>query len=536
MSTTQAFPDDAPKEATSSAKRDASTMSSDSAKSPSDSAKRQKVAARTLYTEDMPGMDFAKGSLHVALDTTKIQNPSAQNLERLCFCDLKYTDSSNKHAVVKWVVPGSLFAKAGIIVGDVLMSIDGEKKPLTDDEQTLQEYSSRFPSTIYDKGLLTHDLELRRPTIPDFLAENQKRQQRCTRLTADLSEPISNVLQQLHPNASISAEGTLFVVQYLEKVVVMVVDELTRHDLSEVTGKTLEDAFISVIGGELAKMATNEMRKANGASPHEGLQYSSTATTGIVHMFGLPASVTIANSFALAFAGMLQYMTEEVLDLSGNAMYDEWRARKEDEDADEDAPQLIIPKHVYYAVHEDKECNSVVIKWSNCFLYGSFASRKTCEKKEDVEDVDNPPPPVTQHFKNCKVYHFAEATISDHGWTQIKEFFNGIGCTDYENIYTVDIADLVLTETRAQSFVDGTSELNELCTSIFDEQKPEWMVEGESLGHFEMELRCGCEYDLMTFCERQNIEYDKLSDILHDVIEGGGMTKYVNFEVSKECK
>jgi hypothetical protein len=376
MSTTQAFTDDAPEEATSSsAKRGASTMSSDS-------AKRQKVAARTLYTEDMPGMEFAEVSIHVALDTTKIQNPSAQNIERLCFCDLKYTDSSNKHAVVKWVVPGSLFAKAGIIVGDVLMSIDGEKKPLTDNEAALQEYSSRFPSTIYDKGLLTHDLELRRPTIPDFLAENQRRQHRCTRLTTDFSEPISNVLQQLHPNASISVDGTLFVVQYLEKVVVMLVawlvDELIRHDLSEVTGKNLEDAFISVIGGELAQRATNEMQKANGTSPHEGLQYSSTATAGIVHMFGLPASATIANSFAVAFAAMLQYMTEEVLDLSGNVMADEWRANQEEEDADEDAPQLVIPKHVYYAVHEDKECNSVVIKWSNCFLYSSFASRKTC--------------------------------------------------------------------------------------------------------------------------------------------------------------
>ena len=386
MSTTQAFTDDAPEETTSSAKRGASTLSSDS-------AKRQKVAARTLYTEDMPGMNFAEGSIHVALDTTKIQNPSAQNTERLCFCDLKYTDSSNNHAVVKWVVPGSLFAKAGVIVGDVLMSIDGEKKPLTDKAEVLQEYSSRFPSTIYDKGLLTHDLELRRPTIPDFLAENQRRQQRCTGLTTAFREPIANVLQQLHPNASISVEGTLFVVQYLEKVVVMLVDELRRHDSSEVTGKSLEDALMSVVGGELAERATIEMHKANGASPHEGLQYSSTATTGIVHMFGLPASVTIANSFEVAFAHMLQYMTEEVLDLSGNEMKAEWRANQEEKNADEDAPQLIIPKHVYYAVHEDKECNSVVIKWSNCFLNSSFASRKTCEKKEDV---DNPPPAT--HF------------------------------------------------------------------------------------------------------------------------------------------
>jgi hypothetical protein len=36
-----------------------------------------------------------------------------------------------------------------------------------------------------------------------------------------------------------------------------------------------------------------------------------------------------------------------------------------------------------------------------------------------------------------------------------------------------------------------------------------------------------------TLKRRQNIEYDKLSDILHDVIEGGGMKKYINFEVAK---
>ena len=148
------------------------------------------------------------------------------------------------------------------------------------------------------------------------------------------------------------------------------------------------------------------------------------------------------------------------------------------------------------------------------------------------ESVSEEPGQVTTNFKNCKVYHYTKATISNDGWNQIKNLFDDSGVNASTTIYSVDIANLVLTETRAQSFVDDdTSELHELCSNIFDEEEPEWMVAGESMGCFEMELRIGCEYDVFTFCERHNIEYEKLDEILSDTIEGSGSTQFVNFEV-----
>ena len=93
------------------------------------------------------------------------------------------------------------------------------------------------------------------------------------------------------------------------------------------------------------------------------------------------------------------------------------------------------------------------------------------------ESVSEEPGQVTTNFKNCKVYHYTKATISNDGWNQIKNLFDDSGVNASTTIYSVDIANLVLTETRAQSFVDDdTSELHELCSNIFDEKKTEWYI------------------------------------------------------------
>jgi hypothetical protein len=178
---------------------------------------------------------------------------------------------------------------------------------------------------------------------------------------------------------------------------VMLVDALIRKDLSEVTVKDIEDVVNSVIGNELAKNGITKMQNAqNGYALgmlDERLQYSWNTTADIIRMFGLPHSVTISNNVQVAFAGFLEYMTEEVLDLSGNEMKNEWSANQEIADGEVDKMQkIIIPQHVYLAVHEDKELNSIVIEWSKYFLYLSFESRGKLMHK----DKEHPESKITE--------------------------------------------------------------------------------------------------------------------------------------------
>jgi hypothetical protein len=122
------------------------------------------------------------------------------------------------------------------------------------------------------------------------------------------------------------------------------------------------------------------------------------------------------------------------------------------------------------------------------------------------------------------LFHYAPADISSDGWERLEGFHKF-----EEDVFTVDVAHCLLTKANATLLQDGSLDLNDLCTHVFDGESPNWLEAGERLGDFEMEIRIGMG-SLWKYCEENEVDYSGMSDLLGEIVEGGGMTEAVFLE------
>lgn len=187
---------------------------------------------------------------------------------------------------------------------------------------------------------------------------------------------IYKVLKQVHPEKSISADAIGQIDEYI-KVLAMRLSESARRSCLRVGKSTVGAAEISLasnlyISGELAKHAYSQSIKAcakfqsgkkKDSSPAKGkkkskstpdvktssvrrevqagLQFSVALAEKYIREFGA-SGLNVSKNASVALAAILEYITTEIIELSGNVTGDQKKV-------------TILIRHVFLAVESDEE-------------------------------------------------------------------------------------------------------------------------------------------------------------------------------------
>eukprot|EP00727_Mastigamoeba_balamuthi_P014364 m51a1_g9552 putative histone h2a type 1-like (250) ;mRNA; r:879908-880858 len=190
---------------------------------------------------------------------------------------------------------------------------------------------------------------------------------------------IRRVLRQVHPDASISAQAlrvvddaALFMLRSLAREAS---DTLLLTGAATLTSREVQTAVRLQLPGELAKHAVSEGTKAvtkyHCSEQDKGQRASRSARAGL--MFPVAAvqrmlkegcyARRVAAGAPVYLAAVLEYLTAEILELSGNAARD---CRK----------KIIQPRHLMLAVRGDSELEAAYLRLRNGTV-GYFAGGGT---------------------------------------------------------------------------------------------------------------------------------------------------------------
>jgi hypothetical protein len=153
--------------------------------------------------------------------------------------------------------------------------------------------------------------------------------------------------------------------------------------------------------------------------------------------------------------------------------------------------------------------------------------------------------PSVRDVRSYKVSHYAKVSIEEEGWQRLEEWmeehsiqFGGLG----DDVFSVDVADVQLTPSHFAALNGGEDErfdLDEFCSTLFSDEDPSWLEEGESVGSFEVEHRigmgpldkwCGEQDGAASGPEAARVLCSELRELLGEIVEGGGMTDSVWIE------
>ena len=166
---------------------------------------------------------------------------------------------------------------------------------------------------------------------------------------------IDKVLKQVHPDKGITADARSQVNNLLHQCldeIINAVSIMKKSPKAEktVTARDMQTAVRLTFPGELAKHAVSEGTKATtkaysstktgSKAKKAGLQFPPSRVENVLRTL-LPGS-RISDSAPVYAAGVLEYISAEILELSGNAARD-------------NAALRISPRHVFLAVHNDEE-------------------------------------------------------------------------------------------------------------------------------------------------------------------------------------
>ena len=104
--------------------------------------------------------------------------------------------------------------------------------------------------------------------------------------------------------------------------------------------------------------------------------------------------------------------------------------------------------------------------------------------------------PNDDKLRQYTVSHYASATVAAGGYARLETWLKEKHNVDLPTVYTCDVAQVQLTPAHYAALNAGDDEhveLNALCSAIFDDEAPDWLEDGESLGDFEMEIRVGMD-------------------------------------------
>lgn len=135
--------------------------------------------------------------------------------------------------------------------------------------------------------------------------------------------------------------------------------------------------------------------------------------------------------------------------------------------------------------------------------------------------------------KQYNVIHLATADISEEGWERIETFHSSAG-VDMSNDLTVFMADIAictLTQEHAEAIQTGDIDIYEFCTSIFENDEPEWMETYEDMGEFEGgDIRIDMETSVRDYCELCHLDAEAFEELLTEITQGSLETYVVSLE------
>ncbi|KAL6057556.1 Histone H2B type 1-A [Balamuthia mandrillaris] len=175
---------------------------------------------------------------------------------------------------------------------------------------------------------------------------------------------IYKVLKQVHPDTGMSKQAMLIMNSFVKDVAHRILLEVnTLLELSgakTISSREIQTAVRLLLPGELAKHAVSEGTKAvtkfqsslgeggSGGGNHSqraGLQFP----VGLLRSWlKAHSKVNVGKSAPVYLAAVLEYLSAEILELSGNAARDNRKAR-------------IIPRHILLAIRNDEELNKLCL-------------------------------------------------------------------------------------------------------------------------------------------------------------------------------
>lgn len=173
---------------------------------------------------------------------------------------------------------------------------------------------------------------------------------------------LKKVLQQVHPDNGISSLGmrvTCDIICHLEDKLSAVATMLTMHSGKQtVSSREVQTAVRLIFPGQSAKHAVSEGAKAvtkftsnygaadkGNRSAMSGLEFSvSRAENGLRKHAG---KLRVGSRAPVYLAGVLEYISADILLLSGNAARDNEKTR-------------ITPRHIFLATHYDEELKKLL--------------------------------------------------------------------------------------------------------------------------------------------------------------------------------
>ena len=178
---------------------------------------------------------------------------------------------------------------------------------------------------------------------------------------------IYKVLKQVHPDTGLTTDGkeqmNHFVEHFADKIADEAVFLAKKEHKKTISSREIQTAVRLVLPGELAKHAVSEGRKAvtkytSGHYSKKGKKVSKSAKAGLqfpVSRFKTilqkhaPRGFRIGEGAPVYLAGVMEYLTAEMLELGGNAARDNKKSN-------------INPRHLQLAVGNDEELSKMLGK------------------------------------------------------------------------------------------------------------------------------------------------------------------------------
>ena len=178
---------------------------------------------------------------------------------------------------------------------------------------------------------------------------------------------IYKVLKQVHPDTGLTTEGkeqmNHFVEHFADKIADEAVFLAKKDDKKTISSREIQTAVRLVLPGELAKHGVSEGNKAvtkymDRSYPKKGKRVSKSAEAGLqfpVTRFKTllqkhaPRGFRISERAPVYLAAVMEYLTAEMMELSGNAARDNRKSN-------------INLRHLQLAVRNDEELNEMLGK------------------------------------------------------------------------------------------------------------------------------------------------------------------------------